>query len=158
MFVPVRLLFLLKYFPISVICRYSGRPVLSQSGLYDPTTLLETERIATCQTESWAKLLIYILVFFYSLVGWANKLFKPKRTLHICALWHLIKKMLESLFILFVCRFVMSVNTGRLPWKMKMKRHFYSFVKNRTADWIIWQGHILINNSTIKFIIFQSQF
>ena len=63
------ILFLSKYFPLSVFSRYSGRPVLTQSGLYDPTTILETERIATCQRESWAKLVIYTVIFFYSLAG-----------------------------------------------------------------------------------------
>ena len=58
---------LLNY--IVCLSRYSMRPVLSQAGLYDPTTIFESEKIVWCQRESWAKLVIYILVFFFSLAG-----------------------------------------------------------------------------------------
>ena len=68
--------------------RYSGRPVLTQSGLYDPTTILETERIATCQRESWAKLVIYTVIFFYSLAGWDKKIYNKSAWLPVYEIAH----------------------------------------------------------------------
>lgn len=62
---------LLLNFPL--ICyhlhRYWKRPLMSCPGLYDPTTIMNADQLATAQREGWIKLAFYLLGFFYYLYG-----------------------------------------------------------------------------------------
>lgn len=60
-------------FLILIICialllfRYMNRPVMSQPGIYDPTSIMNTDVLNKCQREGWIKLAFYLLSFFYYL-------------------------------------------------------------------------------------------
>ena len=43
------------------------RPVMSGSGLYDPTTIMNADQLSRAQREGWVKLAFYLLSFFYYL-------------------------------------------------------------------------------------------
>uniref|UniRef100_A0A8C8ULF8 Protein cornichon homolog 1 n=1 Tax=Peromyscus maniculatus bairdii TaxID=230844 RepID=A0A8C8ULF8_PERMB len=45
------------------IWRYMSRPVMSSPGLYDPTTIMNTDILAYCQKDGWCKLAFYLLAF-----------------------------------------------------------------------------------------------
>ncbi|XP_072031087.1 protein cornichon homolog 1-like [Amphiura filiformis] len=49
------------------IYRYANRPVMSQAGLYDPTTIMNADVLSRCMREGWIKLAFYLLSFFYYL-------------------------------------------------------------------------------------------
>lgn len=51
------------------INRYRTRPVMSNSGLYDPTSIMNADILTKCQREGWIKLAFYLLSFFYYLYG-----------------------------------------------------------------------------------------
>lgn len=51
------------------INRYRSRPVMSVSGLYDPTTIMNGDALTKCQREGWFKLAFYLVSFFYYLYG-----------------------------------------------------------------------------------------
>ncbi|XP_053674832.1 protein cornichon [Anopheles nili] len=51
------------------IYRYANRPVMSGHGLYDPTSIMNTEVLRSCQREGWIKLAVYLISFFYYLYG-----------------------------------------------------------------------------------------
>ena len=42
---------------------------MSTAGLYDPTSIFEAEKIERGQREGWAKMILYVVTFFYSLAG-----------------------------------------------------------------------------------------
>jgi len=47
--------------------RYMKRPVMSQPGLYDPTTIMNADILNYCMREGWCKLCFYLVTFFYYL-------------------------------------------------------------------------------------------
>jgi len=47
--------------------RYLTRPVMSGVGIYDPTSIMNTDVLNKCQREGWIKLAFYLLSFFYYL-------------------------------------------------------------------------------------------
>ncbi|XP_077995724.1 protein cornichon homolog 1-like [Glandiceps talaboti] len=49
------------------IYRYANRPVMSQPGLYDPTTIMNADVLSRCMREGWVKLGFFLLSFFYYL-------------------------------------------------------------------------------------------
>jgi len=49
------------------INRYRTRPVMSGVGIYDPTSIMNTDVLNKCQREGWIKLAFYLLSFFYYL-------------------------------------------------------------------------------------------
>lgn len=49
------------------IHRYAHRPVMSCPGLYDPTTIMNSDELNRGMKEGWVKLAFYILTFFYYL-------------------------------------------------------------------------------------------
>ncbi|XP_058124526.1 protein cornichon [Anopheles ziemanni] len=51
------------------IYRYANRPVMTGPGLYDPTSIMNTDVLRSCQREGWIKLAVYLLSFFYYLYG-----------------------------------------------------------------------------------------
>lgn len=51
------------------INRYRTRPIMSEPGLYDPTSILNANNLSRCQQEGWVKLAFYLLSFFYYLYG-----------------------------------------------------------------------------------------
>ncbi|XP_063700510.1 protein cornichon [Culicoides brevitarsis] len=51
------------------VYRYVNRPVISGPGLYDPTSIMNADNLNYCQRESWIKLAVYLLCFFYYLYG-----------------------------------------------------------------------------------------
>ncbi|XP_055546659.1 protein cornichon [Wyeomyia smithii] len=51
------------------IWRYKNRPVMSGPGLYDPTSIMNSDVLNKCQREGWIKLAVYLLSFFYYLYG-----------------------------------------------------------------------------------------
>ncbi|XP_018326879.1 protein cornichon [Agrilus planipennis] len=51
------------------INRYRTRPVMSQPGLYDPTSIMNADVLDRCRKEGWIKLAFYLLSFFYYLYG-----------------------------------------------------------------------------------------
>lgn len=51
------------------VFRYANRPVMSQPGLYDPTSIMNTDVLRACLREGWIKLAVYLLSFFYYLYG-----------------------------------------------------------------------------------------
>lgn len=52
------------------INRYLNRPpYMSESGLYDATTIMNADVLASCYKEGWIKLSFYLLSFFYFLYG-----------------------------------------------------------------------------------------
>lgn len=54
--------------------RYRTRPVMSGPGLYDPTSIMNSDVLTTCQREGWVKLAFYLLSFFYYLYGMIHSL------------------------------------------------------------------------------------
>lgn len=56
------------------INRYRTRPVMSGYGLYDPTSIMNTDTLNKCQREGWIKLAFYLLSFFYYLYGMISSL------------------------------------------------------------------------------------
>lgn len=48
------------------------RPVISGPGLYDPTTIMNTEELNRAMREGWVKLAFYIISFFYYLYGYVG--------------------------------------------------------------------------------------
>jgi len=40
---------------------------MSGVGIYDPTTIMNTDVLNKCQAEGWAKLAFYLISFFYYL-------------------------------------------------------------------------------------------
>jgi len=52
--------------------RYSNRPILSQAGLYDPTTIFNNDLIERSKLEGWIKLIVYIVTFFFSVYGFVT--------------------------------------------------------------------------------------
>jgi hypothetical protein len=52
--------------------RYSHRPVMSNPGLYDPTSIMNAESLSKCQREGWIKLGFYVVCFFFYLYGWVS--------------------------------------------------------------------------------------
>nr|CAD7427418.1 unnamed protein product [Timema monikensis] len=51
------------------INRYRTRPVMTGPGLYDPTSIMNSDVLTKCQREGWIKLAFYLLSFFYYLYG-----------------------------------------------------------------------------------------
>jgi len=49
------------------INRYRTRPVISGVGIYDPTSIMNSDELNRCQREGWFKLAFYLLSFFYYL-------------------------------------------------------------------------------------------
>lgn len=49
-----------------------NRPVMSKPGLYDPTSIMNSDVLSKCQREGWIKLAVYLLSFFYYLYGWVT--------------------------------------------------------------------------------------
>lgn len=49
--------------------KYMNRPVMSCSGLYDPTTILNMDLMKSESQEGWIKLGYYLISFFYYLYG-----------------------------------------------------------------------------------------
>uniref|UniRef100_A0A1I8HJN6 Cadherin domain-containing protein n=1 Tax=Macrostomum lignano TaxID=282301 RepID=A0A1I8HJN6_9PLAT len=47
--------------------RYIDRPVLSSPGLYDPTSIMNADKLRRAMREGWVKLAIYLCSFFYYL-------------------------------------------------------------------------------------------
>ncbi|XP_034935913.1 protein cornichon [Chelonus insularis] len=56
------------------INRYLTRPVMTGPGLYDATSILNTNNLTRCQQEGWVKLAFYLLSFFYYLYGMISSL------------------------------------------------------------------------------------
>ncbi|XP_015520057.1 protein cornichon [Neodiprion pinetum] len=54
--------------------RFRNRPVMSELGLYDPTTIMNASDLTRCQREGWVKLAFYLLSFFYYLYGMISSL------------------------------------------------------------------------------------
>ncbi|CAH0556656.1 unnamed protein product [Brassicogethes aeneus] len=52
------------------IYRYKTRPVMSGTGIYDPTSIMNADTLTRCQREGWIKLAFYLLSFFYYLYGY----------------------------------------------------------------------------------------
>ena len=57
------------------IWKYMSRPVMSGPGLYDPTTIMNTDILAYCQKKGWCKLAFYLLAFFFLLPIWHDLCF-----------------------------------------------------------------------------------
>ncbi|XP_060856817.1 protein cornichon-like [Metopolophium dirhodum] len=51
------------------IKRYQSRPVMSGFGLYDPTSIMNADKLYKYQREGWIKLSFYLFSFFYYLYG-----------------------------------------------------------------------------------------
>ncbi|XP_076351773.1 protein cornichon isoform X2 [Tachypleus tridentatus] len=51
------------------IYRHKTRPVMSGFGLYDPTSIMNSDQLTRAQREGWVKLGFYLLSFFYYLYG-----------------------------------------------------------------------------------------
>lgn len=51
------------------VWRYMNRPLMTQSGLYDPTSIMNAYDLSMYQREGWVKLAFYLLSFFYYLYG-----------------------------------------------------------------------------------------
>ncbi|VDD92402.1 unnamed protein product [Enterobius vermicularis] len=49
------------------IHRYMNRPVMSDSGIYDPTTIMSQSELQNALREGWIKLGFYLISFFYYL-------------------------------------------------------------------------------------------
>lgn len=49
--------------------RYQSRPVMSGFGLYDPTSIMNADKLYKYQREGWIKLSFYLFSFFYYLYG-----------------------------------------------------------------------------------------
>lgn len=54
--------------------RYLNRPIMSTSGLYDPTTIMNGDQLSRATREGWMKLGFYLLSFFYYLYGMISTL------------------------------------------------------------------------------------
>lgn len=54
--------------------RYLHRPVMSGPGLYDPTTIMNSDQMTRATQEGWFKLAFYLLSFFYYLYGMISSL------------------------------------------------------------------------------------
>lgn len=54
--------------------RYLNRPIMSTSGLYDPTTIMNGDQLSRATREGWMKLGFYLLSFFYYLYGMISSL------------------------------------------------------------------------------------
>jgi len=54
--------------------RYLNRPIMSSPGLYDPTTIMNSEQLNRVTREGWVKLAFYLLTFFYYLYGMISSL------------------------------------------------------------------------------------
>lgn len=52
-----------------IFFRYKNRPIISGPGLYDPTSIMNADNLNFYQRESWIKLAVYLLSFFYYLYG-----------------------------------------------------------------------------------------
>ncbi|KAL7676684.1 hypothetical protein ACOME3_002932 [Neoechinorhynchus agilis] len=48
--------------------RYLNRPVMSEQGIYDPTTIVNASEIKSIMTESWIKLLFYSISFLLYMI------------------------------------------------------------------------------------------
>ena len=55
-----------------VYYRYMNRPVMSCTGLYDPTTIMNADELNRAQREGWAKLCFYLVSFFYYLYRYGS--------------------------------------------------------------------------------------
>ncbi|XP_060576576.1 protein cornichon homolog 1-like [Ruditapes philippinarum] len=74
-FFTVMLLFAMEFFTVILnapliayhLKRYSSRPVMSQPGLYDPTTIMNADQLNRAMREGWIKLAFYLISFFYYL-------------------------------------------------------------------------------------------
>lgn len=51
------------------VWRYMHRPLMTESGLYDPTSIMNAYDLSMYQREGWIKLAFYLLTFFYYLYG-----------------------------------------------------------------------------------------
>lgn len=49
--------------------RYKNRPAMSGFGLYDPTSIMNADKLNKYQREGWIKLTFYLFSFFYYLYG-----------------------------------------------------------------------------------------
>ncbi|XP_072756834.1 protein cornichon [Anoplolepis gracilipes] len=56
------------------VWRYMNRPLMTESGLYDPTSIMNAYDLSIYQREGWVKLAFYLLSFFYYLYGMINSL------------------------------------------------------------------------------------
>jgi len=54
--------------------RYLNRPIMSSPGLYDPTTIMNSDQLTRATREGWIKLAFYLLSFFYYLYGMISSL------------------------------------------------------------------------------------
>lgn len=80
----INILFLLsgQYFSLLIniplmayhVWRYINRPVMSENGLYDPTSIMNAYDLSVYQREGWVKLAFYLLSFFYYLYGMISTL------------------------------------------------------------------------------------
>ncbi|KFD52470.1 hypothetical protein M514_06667 [Trichuris suis] len=75
LFFSVLFLFSMEFFSLAInvpllayhIHKYINRPVMSSPGIYDPTTIMNADHLNRAIREGWAKLLFYIISFFYYL-------------------------------------------------------------------------------------------
>ncbi|CDW52044.1 DnaJ and RRM 1 and Cornichon domain containing pr otein [Trichuris trichiura] len=75
LFFNVLFLFSMEFFSLAInvpllayhIHKYINRPVMSSPGIYDPTTIMNADHLNRAIREGWAKLLFYIISFFYYL-------------------------------------------------------------------------------------------
>ncbi|KAF0749670.1 protein cornichon-like [Aphis craccivora] len=51
------------------ISKYKNRPAMSGFGLYDPTSIMNADKLNKYQREGWIKLTFYLFSFFYYLYG-----------------------------------------------------------------------------------------
>lgn len=82
--------------------RWMHRPMMSQLGLYDPTTIMNGDQLSRAMREGWIKMAFYLITFFwylysmiYELVNSSDKwaraahrsfVYKSKRTIVWCGL------------------------------------------------------------------------
>uniref|UniRef100_A0A5S6R1G7 Cornichon n=1 Tax=Trichuris muris TaxID=70415 RepID=A0A5S6R1G7_TRIMR len=75
LFFNILFLFSMEFFSLAInipllayhIHKYLNRPVMSSPGIYDPTTIMNADHLNRAIREGWAKLLFYIISFFYYL-------------------------------------------------------------------------------------------
>ncbi|VVC44146.1 Cornichon [Cinara cedri] len=56
------------------IIRYQNRPIMSGFGLYDPTSIMNADKLYKYQREGWVKLAFYLLSFFFYFFGMIRSL------------------------------------------------------------------------------------
>jgi len=61
----INLLKLILYF---IHYRYKNKPIMSNFGLYDPTSIMNADKLHKYQREGWIKLAFYLFSFFYYII------------------------------------------------------------------------------------------